>query len=440
MNAKKRNIYLYPLLSAIIVRLAAIPFLDSSKNALMEYGTIARNMLAGFGYAFSWIHTDGSAVILPTAYMPPGQVFIQYAFLGIFGDTQAAIIALYLFQIAQACGFIYLSGKITDLLFKSEKATAATIWLAALYPTFIYATLSFGVTSSALFLNALTLYIGIRFSESLREGKDCLKFGLLFGLGSGLLLLWRGESPLIVISTLVLIVYLNKNRLRRTFLYIGLAALTAITILAPWTIRNYLEFDRLIPISTNGGFNFWRGNNPVTTGSPWTETGGPLWTTDEIWKELEPYLDKKGDFDKINSDINTREAFKWIRENPAKFVLLSLKKGVFLWTFDLRSKMGGTVAYIVFYMCTLAALLNGLFYIRRNKILAKNENARAGLKIMLLWCILMTVIVMIFIPLQRFQVLLVGIYLPVIGYGIQEILKRKAATIHSKETGAPIVS
>jgi hypothetical protein len=440
LNAKKRNIYLYPLLAAIIVRLAAIPFIDSSKIALLEYGTIARNLLAGFGYAFSWLHSGGNAVILPTAYMPPGQVFIQYALLGIFGDSQSGIIALYLFQIAEACGFVYLIGLVTELLFTSEKATVATIWLAALYPSFIYVTLSFGVTSSALLLNALTFYMAIRFSESLGTGKGSLKFALLLGMSCGLLLLWRGESPLIIISTLALIAYLNKDKFRRSFLYIGLAALIAITILAPWTIRNYLVFNRFIPISTNGGFNFWRGNNSVTTGSPWTETGGPLWSTDEIWTELEPSLDKKGDFDKINSDIHTREAFKWIRENPEKFALQSLKKGVMLWTFDLRSKLGGTAAYIAFYACTLAGLLIGIFYIRRNKIGVANEYARAGFRIMILWCILMTLVAMIFIPLQRFQVLLVGIYLPVIGYGIPEILKRKALTIQSKETGAPIVS
>ena len=189
-------------------------------------------------------------------------------------------------------------------------------------------------------------------------------------------------------------------------------------------------FDRFIPISTNGGFNFWRGNNAVTTGSPWTETGGPIWSTDEIWAEIEPHLDEGGDFDKINSDVHTREAVKWIKEHPTQFAVLSLKKALILWTLDLRSKMGGTPAYIMIYALTLAGLFTGIFFIRRNKISESNQNARTGFPIIILWCAVMTIIAMVFFPLPRFQVLLIGIYFPVIGYGISEIallIKRRSS-------------
>ncbi len=435
----KRNIFLFPLLAGVIARLAALPFLDTSKDVLMEYGTIARNMLSGFGFSFSWLHSDGRAVILPSAYMPPGQVFIDFALLGLFGDSRTGLIALYIFQIAQACGFIYFTGKIARFIFRSEKATMATLWIAALYPTFIYTTLSFGVTSSALLFNAFAIYMAIRFSESLVEAKNALKFSLLFGLSCGLLLLTRGESPLVIVGTLILICYQNRLTFRRSFKYIGIAALVSAAILAPWTIRNYILFDRIIPISTNGGLNFWRGNNSLSNGSPYNEIGHPLWSTDEIWTELEPYLDKKGDYEKISSDIHIREAMKWIKENPSKFILLSLKKGAILWTFDLRSQLGGTAAYIAFYGCTLAALLNGIYFIRKNKMYARNEKGHAALNMIILWCICTTIIGMIILPLQRFQVLLIGIYLPVIGYGIAEIFQKKDAIIHSEETVSPIV-
>jgi hypothetical protein len=440
LKEKKRTLYFYPLIAATILRLVGIAFINTSKPALMEYGRIARNLLSGIGYAYSWVRLDGSTVTRATAYMPPGQVFIQYLFLGIFGDTTAGMIALYLFQIAEACAFVYLSGKITQIIFKSEKVTLMTMWMATLYPPFIYVTMTFGVTSSALVLNALVLYLGLQFSEALRNGKEYLKYSILFGLSCGLLLLFRGEAPVIVASTLALIFWQNRAKLRKALLFVSTSALVSIAVLSPWTIRNYLVFDRFIPISTNGGFNFWRGNNPITTGSPWTASGGPVWSTDEIWAEIEPSLDKQGDFDKISSDVHTREAIKWISENPSKFALLSLKKALIFWTIDTRSIMGGTVAYILIYSCTLLGLLIGIFYVRRNKIGSKNENAKAGFQIMLLWCILMTLISMIFFPLPRFQVLLVGIYLPVIGYGTTEIVEEITLRIRSKETNAPIVS
>ena len=111
------------------------------------------------------------------------------------------------------------------------------------------------------------------------------------------MLLVRGEAPIIILMTLGLIGYLTKDKLRQSLRYLSLSAIVAIAILAPWTIRNYIVFDRFVPISTNGGFNFWRGNNDVTTGSPWTETGSAVWSTDDIWYEVESHPDEKGDYD-----------------------------------------------------------------------------------------------------------------------------------------------
>jgi hypothetical protein len=421
LKGKKRNIYLFPFLIAIILRCAAIPILDESEPALMEYGRIAHNMLTGSGFSYSWYHTSGTHIILPTAYMPPGQVFIQYFILGVFGETNLGLIALYFLQIVQFLVFLYLIGQISRLLFRSERAENFTIWLAAIYPPFIYISMTFGVTSSALLLNALVLYFGIRFSHSLGTNDKTMKFALLLGISCGFLLLFRGESPLIIITTFILIIYQNKDELRRAVLYIGLAGLTAAAILAPWTIRNYLAFHRFIPISTNGGFNFWRGNNAITTGSPWAESGSPLWTTDSLWAEIEPKMDTSKDFDKIYSDIHVHDAVHWIKEHPLQAALLSVKKAAILWTVDMKSKMGRTVAYIMIYFLTSLALLSGIFFIYKNKIAKTSVDARIGLQIIILWCIIATMTAMIFFPLPRFQVLLIGIYFPIVGYGISEI-------------------
>jgi len=392
----------------------------------MEYGKIAYNMLSGAGYAFPWPHMDGSIVMLPTAYMPPGQTFLHYIFLSLFGKGEPGMVALYIFQIAQACIFIYLLGKISLFLFRSQRASQITMWLAALYPPFGYVTMTFGVTSTALLLNAIILYIGIKFSEALDSGKNELKYALLLGLSCGMLLLFRGESPVLIFSTFVLLAYLNRSKLRRSVLYIAIAGALSCAVLAPWTIRNYIVFDRFIPVSTNGGFNFWRGNNEITTGSPWTESGGAVWSTDTIWSEIESHLDEKEDYDKINSDVYTREAWKWIRENPSRAALLMLKKAAIFWTIDFYSTRGGTPAYILIYACTLASLLIGGFFVRKNKISKTDKNVRTGLSIMILWCILMTLLAMVFFPLPRFQILMIGIYFPIMGYGLSQLIERFA--------------
>jgi hypothetical protein len=115
-----------------------------------------------------------------------------------------------------------------------------------------------------------------------------------------------------------------------------------------------------------------------------------------------------------------REATTWIREHPSDALFLSLKKAVILWTIDMRSKMESTAAYIIIYIITIASAVTGIFFIRRRKIYSENEDTKTGLRMIVLWCLVMTLIAMIFIPLPRFQILLVGIYFPVVGFGISE--------------------
>jgi hypothetical protein len=40
--------------------------------------------------------------------------------------------------------------------------------------------------------------------------------------------------------------------------------LAAALTLAPWTIRNFVRYHKLIVVNDAGGFNFWRGTHPET--------------------------------------------------------------------------------------------------------------------------------------------------------------------------------
>ncbi len=91
--------------------------------------------------------------------------------------------------------------------------------------------------------------------------------------------------------------------------------------ICPWTIRNYFVFHKIIPISTNGGYNLYVNNNPQATGA-WMN---PRKIKNSI---ITKYSDKN---DKFWNEVKVDEAgkkyaFKWIIDNPIAFIHLGEKK------------------------------------------------------------------------------------------------------------------
>ena len=46
---------------------------------------------------------------------------------------------------------------------------------------------------------------------------------------------------------------------------------TALAVVAPWTVRNWIQFDTFIPVSTGGGLNLYQGNAPLSRGEVYDE-------------------------------------------------------------------------------------------------------------------------------------------------------------------------
>jgi len=62
----------------------------------------------------------------------------------------------------------------------------------------------------------------------------------------------------LLIAALLLLVLLLAGLSKRQ---VVLTAILVICALTPWTIRNYAVFHRLVPVATNGGYNFLMGNH-----------------------------------------------------------------------------------------------------------------------------------------------------------------------------------
>jgi len=428
----KRLLLSAPITLAVglLVRIATIAFVDFSTfnwttprpDLLMEYGVIARNLAKGLGYSYTWYSSNGAAITLPSAYMPPGLVFIEYGVISLFGYTVSAAIVIFLLQVAMGTACIWLAGKIAQELFGSQTVAGTARWIVALYPPFVYAVMSFGITTIVMLMSFLILLSALTLVRKIQEKKPTLQTSIILGVSSGILMLVRGEGPLIVCVTFIVLAIKLRSFFQSSRKPLTIAAIVAFAILAPWTIRNYLVFDKFIPVSSNASFNFWRGNNEVTNGSPLTETGDPFWSTDELWLRTERQFATGVDFESNFSAIYREAAFQWIEEHPVGAVTLALKKGAVFWTFDLRDRVGGWEYLILHSIALVITIYGSVRLIKRRKRF--NALTNTGLSLIVMWAALATVIAMVFLPLARFQIITMAMLVPIAAYGMTELLDR----------------
>jgi 4-amino-4-deoxy-L-arabinose transferase-like glycosyltransferase len=77
----------------------------------------------------------------------------------------------------------------------------------------------------------------------------------------------KPQIILIPAGAFLLLLAISRKTLRRNVATNALVHLVVAVAAAPWIARNLYYFDRVIPISTNGGINLYIGNNPFASGA-----------------------------------------------------------------------------------------------------------------------------------------------------------------------------
>jgi hypothetical protein len=297
------------------------------------------------------------------------------------------------------------------------------LWLAAIYPTFVIASQSFGVLNAVLLLDALFLWALMSLTRNLRESKPWAVAAIATGVAGGALTYFRSEAVAVVGLTLLLVYGYYRHSGSRTLKAIALSCLTIGLVMSPWIVRNYTQFHKVIIGSTSGKFNFWRGHNPLATGSSWNENGQPIWTTDTMWSEMLPGLPIDTLIEFRNADYHWVKAKQWIATHPTVEAERTLRKVVLFWGIDWYSKSARTWSYIAVYAATLVFLVLGVLRLRRTGKL-QDKAVRDPVAVMLLWCVAYTLITMVFFSLPRIQILMIGIYFPIVVYGLDGVVRK----------------
>lgn len=137
-----------------------------------------------------------------------------------------------------------------------EKAAPVAAAIVAFYPELIWYASHFWCET--LFLSFL--WWAIERVMAADEGAS-RRMAALAGILFGLAILTR-ETLLYLLPIAALWLAVSRPRRRPALALILLGA--AFIVVAPWTIRNWIQFGAFIPVSTGGGLNLYQGNAQIS--------------------------------------------------------------------------------------------------------------------------------------------------------------------------------
>ncbi len=246
--------------------LAVVPFAQ-------EAGSIAYSLAAGNGFSSPFRNDTGA-----TAWLPPVYPFLLSLIFRIFGSLSVpslnAAVLLNILCSTATCVPIFFAGKRLSAPSAGLSVAATAAWIWALLPAAILLPFEWiWDTSLSALLAALLLWFTLYLADSHRA-RDWCAYGLL----SGLSLLTNTALGALWLPWLFWAGFFTMRRAKKSadsapasspsrdaaaWKRPALAFAVAILCCVPWTIRNYVQFHKFIPVRSNFAFELWTGNNNI---------------------------------------------------------------------------------------------------------------------------------------------------------------------------------
>jgi len=304
-------------LAGFVIRVAAILVLNDYQAPLTaEYGIVAANLVAGKGFSGGgWLGPEQ-----PTALNTP--LYPLFLAFWLWIEIPLPFLAVEVAQALLSALVIYLIGKIATSMI-NPMVGLLSAGLTTVYPPLIYFCKQISPAIMTTFFTALTFYVIVLFFAQ-PTCRRAVLVGVVWGVGL------LAEPILLAAAPGVgLIYWLRQSSAarRRSALLLAGSLLLAIAIVFPWTARNYLVFNRFVPLKTSFGLNFWMGNNPNATGFLYTMSGTPMPET--LAPEQRDYLASLNEAERYA--VLQHEALAWIAAHPDRFLELTIKRLGYLW-------------------------------------------------------------------------------------------------------------
>jgi tetratricopeptide (TPR) repeat protein len=164
------------------------------------------------------------------------------------------------------------------------------------------------------FLNVSMLFVLVRSTGA----AACISSGVLLGLSA----LARAN---VLVMVFVVVPWILMSGSRRRWRHAGYFLAALIVTILPATVHNFVASRDFVPITSNGGVNFYIGNSEDATGIFYPPRGINLVTDDAVHTYVERVLGRKVSPSEA-SDYWFDEAATYIRSHPADWVVLMGRK------------------------------------------------------------------------------------------------------------------
>jgi 4-amino-4-deoxy-L-arabinose transferase-like glycosyltransferase len=261
----------------LVAALAVGPELAPGADA-DDYVRIGKSIADGDGIPTHELMLNNGG---PSALRPPAYPFTLGGIFAITGDSLAAA------RIAQALlgtVTVALLGLVAWQIFRRRDVALAAMGITAIYPPFIG--IGAALMTETLFLPLMLGSVAAALEQRRVGG---WRWAVAAGVLAGLATLTRVSGVYLVLP-LLLLVWTGRPLLSRAALRpVAAVAASAALVVAPWTIRNAIEFDAFVPVTTATGIAFAGAFNPDTREDP-----DHLWLPAFAVPELQPLFNMPG--------------------------------------------------------------------------------------------------------------------------------------------------
>ena len=278
---------------------------------------IAKNIIEGIGFAYPY---PGDTYPTITAYIPPLYVWFLVSILKLSGGLVAMqVVNLLLLQLGNF--FVHRIAR------RFASPFAAFIGFAALsfyVPLWLMASAIEPNMLNHALIASMVLLMFMIYREPMRRGVY-----LALGVVIAMQVLCRPDMlmGLPFIGAWLYWVLRKELDTPRLVKKLGFLAAVVICLVGPWTLRNYMIFDRLIIVSANSGYNLFLGNNVGATGEFFIAPEGPLEVAE--LKEIDRHAMLRSPLMRDQYYFDVAKA--WILEHPGEWLALTAKKIYYHW-------------------------------------------------------------------------------------------------------------